>query len=319
MIDVIVDALLDTLLVLPFLFAVYLIIELIERRLMFADRAKRLLRGKYAPLIGAGMGLIPQCGFSVMATNLYLTNNLTIGTLFAVFIATSDEAIPILLSSGTTALKLLPMLGIKVLFALFMGYLLDFIFHKKNAERLKLADEAVMHANESEHTADACGHVEEAHGEEHDEEVGCCHHKLEKGGKVDKKDIFKVYILHPLIHSLKVFLYIFVINIIFGTIIYYVGEDKITVFLAQSGWWQPFVAGLIGLIPNCAASVIISQLYVLGGLTFGSCVTGLSVNAGIALALLFRKNADIKNSLFILAVLYLSGVAMGLILTPIPW
>lgn len=303
MTEVIVDALSDSLPILPFLFIVYVLIEVLERRLMFASRAKRLLRGKYAPLIGAGVGLIPQCGFSVMATNLYLSGNLTIGTLMAVFIATSDEAIPILISNGATALKLLPLLAIKVVFALFMGYLLDVIFKKRNAERFALSE---MRTSESEDIPE--------------EETGCCHHKLEKSKKIsDKRELLTEYLLHPLIHSLKVFLYIVIINLLFGILIYYIGRDNIMVFLAQSGWWQPFLAGLVGLIPNCAASVIISQLYVLGGITFGACLSGLSVNAGIALALLLRKNKNIAESLTIVLILYFSGVGIGLICTPIPW
>lgn len=304
MTEVIIDALRDSALVLPFLFVVYVIIEIIEHKLMFASKAKRMLRGKYAPLIGVGMGLIPQCGFSVMATNLYLSGNITVGTLIAVFIATSDEAIPILLSNADTAWKLLPMLGIKVLFALFMGYLLDLIFRKKNEEKFRIKD----------------GEEPEEQGGEQEEEIGCCHHELKRAdGRTDRKQNLKEYLLHPLIHSVKVFIYILIINFVFGTIIYFVGQDKINAFLSESGWYQPLVAGLIGLIPNCAASVIISQLYILGGLSFGSCVTGLSVNAGIAVALLFRKGKNIKENIFILAVLYLSGVVLGLILTPVPW
>lgn len=311
MTEVIIDSLIDSAKVLPFLFVVYVLIEVIEKKLMFASKAKRLLRGKYAPLIGVGMGLIPQCGFSVMATNLYLSKNITVGTLLAVFIATSDEAIPILISNPATAWKLFPMLAIKVIYALFIGYLLDVIFRKRNEE--------IFRAKDEEEREKAARHEDTS--EEDEEEIGCCHHELKKddGKHHDKKEIFKDYIGHPLIHSIKVFIYILIINFAFGTLIYYVGQDKITLFLAESGWYQPFVAGLIGLIPNCAASVIVSQLYILGGISFGSCVTGLSVNAGIALALLFRKSKNLKDNLFILAVLYLSGVILGLALTPIPW
>lgn len=311
MTEVIIDSLIDSAKVLPFLFVVYVLIEVIEKKLMFASKAKRLLRGKYAPLIGVGMGLIPQCGFSVMATNLYLSKNITVGTLLAVFIATSDEAIPILISNPDTAWKLFPMLAVKVIYALFIGYLLDVIFRKRNEE--------IFRAKDEEEREKAARH--EDIGEENEEEIGCCHHELKKddGKRHDKKEILKDYIGHPLIHSMKVFIYILIINFAFGTLIYYVGQDKITMFLAESGWYQPFVAGLIGLIPNCAASVIVSQLYILGGISFGSCVTGLSVNAGIALALLFRKSKNLKDNLFILAVLYLSGVILGLALTPIPW
>lgn len=311
MTEVIIDALIDSAKVLPFLFVVYVLIEIIEKKLMFAAKAKRLLRGKYAPLIGVGMGLIPQCGFSVMATNLYLSKNITVGTLLAVFIATSDEAIPILISNPATAWKLFPMLAVKVIYALFIGYLFDVIFRKRNEE--------IFRAKDEEEREKAARH-EDSH-EEEEEEIGCCHHELKKddGKRRDKKEIFKDYVGHPLIHSIKVFVYILIINFAFGTLIYYVGQEKITLFLSESGWYQPFVAGLIGLIPNCAASVIVSQLYILGGISFGSCVTGLSVNAGIALALLFRKSKKLKDNLFILAVLYLSGVILGLALTPIPW
>lgn len=338
--DILWDALKDALLVLPFLFVVYLLIEFIEQKLMFASKAKRMLRGKYAPLIGTGMGLIPQCGFSVMATNLYLSNNLTIGTLIAVFISTSDEAIPILLGTGANAWKLLPILGVKVVFALIMGYTLDLVFRKKNAERLSLGEDlrrkkAEEHAHDEEKeevydpaTKSTIVVESEEHDHEHDHdhdedehevEVGCCHHKLEHNEKLKGKEAVKAYLVHPLIHSLKVFAYILLINIAFGTLLYFVGEEKISAFLESSGFWQPFVAGLVGLIPNCAASVIVAQLYALGGLTFGSCVTGLSVNAGIALALLFRKGKNIKESLLIVAILYLSGVILGVALTPIPW
>lgn len=313
MTEVIIDALRDSALVLPFLFAVYVLIEIIEKKLMFANKAKAVLRGKYAPLIGVGMGLIPQCGFSVMATNLYLSRQITVGTLIAVFISTSDEAIPILISNPSTAWKLLPMLGIKVLFALFMGYLLDLIFKKRN-ERIFAGTLIEEHGHEGHE------HDHEHKEEEHEEEIGCCHHELKKtDGKGSKKDILKEYLFHPFVHSIKVFLYILIINFAFGTLIYFVGQDKIAMFLSESGWYQPLIAGIIGLIPNCAASVIISQMYVLGGISFGACVTGLSVNAGIAIALLFRRNKNVKDSLFILAVLYISGVVLGLALTPIPW
>lgn len=328
--DILWDAFKDSLIVLPFLFAVYLLIEIIEQKLMFASRAKMLLRGKYAPLIGTGIGLIPQCGFSVMATNLYLSNNLTIGTLIAVFISTSDEAIPILIGGlvdSATVWKILPMLAIKVIYAIMVGYAVDFIFRKRNERKLNndtmtpcavtttgesvglSEDDHEDHDHDDDHDHDEC----------HDVEIGCCHHKLEHGGKVTGKDFWKVYLLHPLVHSLKVFIYIFIINFAFGLLLYFVGEDKIGAFLESSGFWQPFVAGLVGLIPNCAASVIISQLYVLGGLRFGSCVAGLCVNAGISLALLFRKNKNVKDSLLIVGILYFASVILGVALTPIPW
>ena len=209
--DILWDATKDSLIVLPFLLVVYIIIEIIERKLMFAKRATKLLHGKYAPLLGTGIGLIPQCGFSVMATNLYLSHNLTIGTLIAVFISTSDEAIPIILSDVTNAWKLLPMLAIKVIYAIIVGYAVDFIFRKRNARNFLLNNATVSVAPEEEHKDHDEEHEHDhEHEDEHEVEMGCCHHKLEHVGKVTGKDFWKAYLFHPLIHSLKVFLYIFV-------------------------------------------------------------------------------------------------------------
>lgn len=293
--EVLLDAALDSLELLPFLFVVYVFIEVIEKQLMFAERANRLLTGKFAPAIGVGLGLIPQCGFSVMSANLYLAGKITLGTLLAVFISTSDEAIPILLSNADTVAKILPILGIKLVLALFIGYFVNIIFKDAKFGSLFPSDKKIP--------------IEE-------EAFGCCHHPLVKDRTVSRRDLAKTYLLHPLIHSLKIFLYIFVINIIFGSLVFYVGRDKIAVFLAESGLWQPFVAGLIGLIPTCASSVIITQLYALGGLTFGSCVAGLSVNAGIGMAVIFRQ-CSIKESLFILCMTYLPSVFAGVLLTPL--
>lgn len=316
--EVLIDSLLDSLLVLPFLFAVYLIIEILEHNLIFANRTKYLLQGKLAPLMGAGIGLIPQCGFSVMATNLYLAGKLSLGTLLAVFIATSDEAVPILIADGATALKLLPMLAFKVIYAVFIGYLIDLIVSAKNNRK----NHSLAHtegSNDENITV-----ITEQNGEKNYEETekGCCGHKLEfKSDAANNgvKEKLKTYLYHPFIHSLKIFLYVFAITFLFGTVIYYVGEDAIASFLSRSGRWQPFLTSLVGLIPNCASSVIIARLYVMGGLTFGSCLAGLCSNAGIGLALLFRRGKKFSETLIVTLILYFSGAVAGLILSPIPW
>lgn len=320
--EVLLDSLSDSALVLPFLFAVYLLIEILEHNLIFANRTKYLLQGKLAPLMGAGIGLIPQCGFSVMATNLYLAGKLSLGTLIAVFIATSDEAVPILIADGDTALKLLPMLAFKVIYAVFIGYLTDLIVNARKRKKIE-TETAPQREGYEDFTEGNVANDEVKPLTDADEETekGCCGHKLEykKDSAEGAKEKLKTYLLHPFIHSLKIFLYVFVITFLFGTLIYYVGEDKIAVFLSKSGWWQPFLTALVGLIPNCASSVIIARLYVMGGLTFGSCLAGLCANAGIGLALLFRRNKNFAESLIVAVVLYVSGVAVGLALSPIPW
>lgn len=320
--DVLIDSLLDSALVLPFLFAVYLLIEILEHNLMFANRTKYLLQGKLAPLMGAGIGLIPQCGFSIMATNLYLAGKLSLGTLIAVFIATSDEAVPILIADGDTALKLLPMLAFKVIYAVFIGYLTDLIAKARKRKRAETEMTPQREDNNYPTENDTASAISEPLTDDNAEtEKGCCGHKLEyrKTSSDGTKEKLKTYLLHPFIHSLKIFLYVFVITFLFGTLIYYVGQDKIAAFLSGSGWWQPFLTALVGLIPNCASSVIIARLYVMGGLTFGSCLAGLCSNAGIGLALLFRRNKNFAESFIVALVLYFSGVAVGLALSPLPW
>ena len=290
--DIILDALIDALKLLPFLFLIYILIEIIEVKYMSSFKTNKMLKGKFAPLLGASVGLVPQCGFSVVATGLFSARAITLGTLFAVYIATSDEAIPILLANPNTISKLIPILSIKFVFALFMGYLIDFILRKK---QLKINKEC------NDNIAVECN----------PNNVGCCHHNLEE--PEEKK--FDKYFLHPLIHSLKIFVYILIINLVFGFMLSWIGEDNLGAFLSNGSWWQPFLTGIIGLIPNCATSVIITQLYVFDGINLGSAITGLSVNAGVAIAVLFKSNKNMKENFMIIGVLYFSSVLLGEIIT----
>lgn len=305
----------DSLIILPFLFVVYILIEFIEQRYVFGLKAKKALRGKLAPMIGAGVGIIPQCGFSVMATNLYLTKNITLGTLVAVIIATSDEAIPILISNFESASSLLPILGIKLAFAIIVGYLTDFItakYQKKNYIDYFKKQE-LMIESEDEHT-----HSQVEHQENKSEEmVGCCNHKIKSDDhkKIGNKEWAKTFLLHPLIHSLKILFFIFIITFLFGLLIEGIGEAKLMSFLSRASWYQPFLTGLIGLIPNCASSVIITQMYVLGGISMGACITGLCVNSGIAVAVLFKKSPNKLGVLLLMLCLYVASVLLGLGLT----
>lgn len=313
LIDVLLDALKDSALILPFLFVVYVLIEFIEQKYIFGTKVKKVLRGKLSPIIGAGVGVIPQCGFSVMATNLYITKNITLGTLVAVFIATSDEAIPILISNFESAGDLLPILGIKLAFAIIAGYFTDFV--TKKYQKKAYLEFLEKHTPHSE--------IEEEHEHEHineqkkEEMIGCCNHKIssEDNKKIGKAEWTKTFLLHPLIHSLKIFAFIFIINLIFGLIIEWIGEAALMSFLSRTSWYQPFLTGLIGLIPNCASSVIITQMYVLGGISMGACITGLSVNSGIAVAVLFKKSENKLGVLLLMLCIYASSVLLGIGLT----
>lgn len=298
--EVILDAVLDTLKVLPFLFATYVIIEVIEVKGHIGFKHNKLLGGKFGPLIGTGVGVVPQCGFSVMATDLYAEKHISVGTLLAVYIATSDEAVPILLGNVTNLQKLWPLLLCKIVLALIVGYGADLIFRSRQTD-LVTVDECEAHEHdENEH--------EKHKHEEGTVEQGCCHHDL------NAKNGLKAYVLHPLKHSLKICLYILAINFAIGTLVYFVGEEKIASFLSTTIWAQPVLSAIVGLIPNCASSVVITQLYVMDALTLGATVAGLSVNAGIAVAVLFKQNKNQKQNLFIVGSLFLISIVAGYVI-----
>ena len=376
--EVISDSILDTLKLAPFIVAVYLVIEIAERK--FADRfaTGKVLFSPVAPLVGAAAGIVPQCGFSVVSANLYSAGKITLGTLVAVFIATSDEAIPVILADYTAAPKLVPLILIKFAFAVAVGYCLHFTF--KNGFKIR------GKVKNSTHQSDAAVKPTENAGKEKDfkavekeclcalsrdsavlsgeekrdilnrengsdksqtdnrkeENVTDSNKEREEDGEKnmpdsDKKDTGDVLhchgchghsvtggkegvgtlILHPLIHSLTVLAFIFIVNLALGTIIFYVGEDALSAFLNRTAFLQPFFAALVGLIPNCAASVVISRLYALGSLSLGAAVAGLSAGAGLGYAVLFKENKNVKENLlivlFVFAVCVLFGMAVDVV------
>lgn len=283
--DILLDALIDSAKILPILLAVYFLIEFLEYK--FADKYQKsqLLKGKVSPIFGALFGCIPQCGFSVIASDLYSKRRVSVGALIAVFIATSDEAIPIMLSNYKSIPALFALIGIKLVFGIligYLGYLLYPLIFKKS-----IAKEQAIAVEKEEHS------------------LGCCNHDV---GAVKKYDY-----MHPLIHSLKIFLIIFVANILIGVIVEFgfKGEENLARFLTSSYALQPLFACLIGLIPNCASSVVLTQLYLMGGISFGSIVAGLSVNAGIGMLILFKQNKKVLENLFIIGLIIVSSLALG--------
>ncbi len=307
----ILHSLLDALKTLPIIFVCYLVIELLEEKILTKYKTNRFLKSKFAPVLSASFGIIPQCGFSVVATDLYSKKLITLGSLMAIYLATSDEALPILLSTPNRYLDLLLIIGIKFVYAVIIGLLIDAIFSRKKhintAENSQaLEDKPIDEISQNNTTKTT------AEDETKKEEVdihGCCNHDL----KHKNKKLSHLF-LHPLLHSLKIFAFIFVINIIFGLLIEFVGEDAISNFMTSTGFFEPFIVALVGLIPNCAASVIITELFLIGGISLGSVIAGLCVNSGIALILLFRLNKNIKENILILVSLYLLGVVLGVVI-----
>ncbi len=277
MIEIIEETLIDSIKLLPFLFITYLIMEYIEHKT--SDKLKNTIKksGKYGPVIGGLLGTIPQCGFSVAATNLYATRIITLGTLISVYLATSDEMIPILLSEGAPITTILSILGIKLVIAIIAGFIIDFIIRRKNKEN-----------DEEERIIDLC---EKEH----------CH--CEHG-------IFK----SALKHTLNIFVFIIIITFIINILIHFIGEDNIANFVRINPILGPVLASIIGLIPNCASSVILTQLYVENVIPVATMISGLLAGTGIGLAVLFKMNKGIKENLKITALLYVIGVISGIIL-----
>ncbi len=291
---VFLEALVDTVKVLPILFVVYYLIELVEFKNAGNIHKSKLLKGKASPVAGAVLGSVPQCGFSVISTDLFSKGKLSVGALIAVYIATSDEALPLMIAQPKSMLWMLLLVGIKIVFAILIGYLSIGLFN-------------IFFKNKHAHQTHDHEHVfEENHDDNKKEEVahgGCCHHHVET------KSFDWV---HPMLHCIKISAFILIINIIFGMITHiWVGEERLIAFLNTGKYVQPLLAVLIGLIPNCASSVVLTELFLLNGLSFGALVAGLCVNAGLGLIMLLKQNKNWKVNLFIFAMLIIPSLILG--------
>jgi len=277
MAEVILDALLDSLKIFAFVFLFNFI---------FSFVGKKLTKNKISVPLGATLGLIPQCGFSVVAAERFKNKQLSAGTLLAVFIATSDEAIPVLMSDFAKFYLIFPLLGIKFAVAVIVGYLTDFVFSK-------IFDNIQIEKSDKEagHTDCGCGHK---HDDEHNE-----------------NEFVHEHILHPLIHAVKTFAVILVFNMIFSILIYYIGETTLSDFLKTNSVLAPLFSTIVGLIPNCASSVIIAQLFVSNSISFGACLSGLIANSGIALTVIFGKKCNVKISMLIIGILVFTALLTG--------
>ena len=318
----------ESLLMLPILVATYLVIELIEIKSAKSLKNSRFLKGKWAPVVGGGIGLVPQCGFSVVATDLYTKKAISVGTLLAVYIATSDEALPLLIANPSSFKEMWIILAVKFAMAIIMGYganlFVKYFSKPKNVytstvekgnfvgvgltevkhaevEKRYLVAEVEIQP-EPERVVKVQQHVDK----------GCCGHAIEQeNGKFN----FWKFVYHPVVHSLKIFAFVVIINILFALLLHYVGQDVLSDFLAKGKFVQPLIAGLVGLIPNCASSVVITKLFINGGLTLGACITGLSVNAGIAYTLLVKQNENKKHAFYIILANFVFSLIIGMIIS----
>jgi len=274
--DAIMDGLLDTVKLLPYLLVTFLILEFIEHKLSKKNKEVLSKNKKVGPLFGGLFGALPQCGFSTMAANLFSARVITMGTLIAVFLSTSDEMLPIMLSEKTNAFLLLKIVGFKVLVGIIIGFIVDLIYRKK------------LNNNNKEEIKELCDH----------DHCGCDHDGI---------------ILSSIKHTLKIGFFILIVNLLINLIIFKVGEDNLSNLLHHKNILTYFVACLIGLIPNCAGSVVITEVYLAKFISVGTMIGGLLTGSGLGILLLFKTNKNLKENLSILSIIYFVGVIVGML------
>ena len=289
MLEIIEETLIDAVKLLPFLFITYLIMEYIEHKMGHKTKSAIKKSGKWGPIIGSILGVFPQCGFSVSATNLYAGRVITLGTLIAVYLSTSDEMLPIFISEAVSPVIILKILGIKLIIGMIAGVILDLFVNLI----IKNKNKKIVQQNEEDSEEDERGHMCE---EEH---CPC-----------NESGILKSAIHH----TLSILVFIVLITFIINTVVYFVGEETIAGWILNKPVIGPVIASLIGLIPNCAASVIITNMYLENVISLGSMISGLLTGAGVGLAVLFKTNSKIKENIGIIILLYAIGVISGIMI-----
>ena len=283
--ELFLDALSDSAAMIPFLLLIYFLVELFERRLSGKITHALEKTAKAGPALGAAFGCIPQCGFSVVASALYARRVITKGTLLAVFLATSDEAIPVILAQPGKGRFVVAVLVTKLIIGVVAGYAIDLVLGSLSRGKL---DHGHQNPFEAPHDA------------------GCCNHDL--SGTIGKWQ----WLTHPLIHTAKIFLFIMAVTFAINVLIAFVGEENLGQVLLKQHLLQPFLAALIGLIPNCAASVAIAELFLKGGLSYGSAIAGLCSSAGLGLLVLLKENHNSRDTIQILLLLVAISTVAGI-------
>ena len=271
--DILLDSLKDSLLVFAFVFLFHVILSFIETPVSnFLIKRKNT-----SPIFGSLFGLIPQCGTSVVAADLYIKKYITVGTLIAVFLSCSDEALLVLLTAwNEKTLMIFPLIGLKLAAGIIFGLLIDLIIRHQ--------------------------HVEEVDHIEEEKECHTHHHENTPA---------HAHLIHPLFHAIKIFIYVFIINLALGLLIGFVGVDNFASFMNTNRYLAPLFASIIGLIPNCASSVAITELYLSGTLSFGALFAGLLVNSGLGIMVLIKEQKNLAKTLQIVGICFLIAVSLG--------
>lgn len=284
--DWLCDAIIDSFHVLPLLFIVFLIIEFVE--FFYSEKINSFMKKseKSAPLIGSLAAIIPQCGFSVIASTLYIRRFITKGTLIGIYLATSDEAIPILLANPTHTHLVIPIIGLKLVIGIVAGYLIDFILKdNKYIPIVEETDEDNLHDGE-----------------------GCCHHSVSRRRK-------RELIYHPLKHTFNIFVFILIITVLLNFVLaVYAEHSMLHLLLGKIKFLEPVLTAFVGLIPNCAVSIALTMLLIKGSISFGAVMSGLLSNAGLGILVLCRHNENYKDTLKIIGILLVISIVSGMII-----
>lgn len=304
MIEVFLETLFESLTIIPFLYVTYLLIHFLLN--MHLHKSVNIIQkaGRFGPLFSSLLGLAPQCGFSAVATELFANRIITIGTLVALYLSTSDEMLVILISKQIPILKIILILTLKLLIGILVGFACDLLLFRKR-------NNLTSHKTHREHIECECHHHNDEETHNHDIEdckhCTCCTITT-KNGKT----------LHPLIasliHSLRIFMYVFVVSFIVHILIHYIGKSTIETILTAIPFLDCVLTAIVGLIPNCAISVIITELWIDGIISFGSMMSGLLVCSGVGVILLFHNNKNMKENTTIISILVLTGIISGILI-----
>ena len=277
---VLMHAIEDNIRIIPFLFVTYCIMEYMEHAMSKKTEHAVKYSGKMGPLFGGILGIIPQCGFSAAAASFYSGGVITLGTLLAIFLSTSDEMLPILISETVPVMTIVKILGVKAVIGVIAGFLVDFGLKRIGK-----------------------GHVVQKHIHDLCEQEHC--HCEEEESSIWKS---------ALIHTVKVFGFIFIVSVLLNLVLECGGESALEWLANNNSFLAAILTGIVGLVPNCAASVIITQLYLKQFISAGAMMAGLLVGAGVGVLVLFRTNRPVQQNMKITGLLYAIGVAAGLLI-----
>lgn len=306
----------DTLYLIPFLFLTYVAMEWLEHRTAGKTQEAIQHAGAAGPIVGAVLGVVPQCGFSAAAATLYAGRVVTLGTLFAVFLSTSDEMLPIFIAEQVPVETIAKILGAKLLIGMIMGFIVDTVLRlaRRDKQKLRIHELCEQDRCRCNNECATCESNPELVYQHHDDcAAGCSHEHHAHEHDHDHSHGWKSILKSALIHTVQVGVFVFLITFALNYVLEVVGEDALASFLGSNTVLSVLASALVGLIPNCAASVAIAQLYLEGVLGAGAMMAGLLVSAGVGLLVLLRANRPLRQTIAIIALLYVTGVAWGLV------